>query len=148
MNPTAVLQYVDKLVAIGCDVGEFVLNRGAALAAATNVIDTLSVIDKRHLFERVRPLVEQSIQISEADRFHVSTQHPLSRIRISLGSAINVQTSAGRLLAGTATSPDECAAVVEFALDWVRSEEPTLQGAGAAILALPNLSSGTARILS
>ena len=144
-NPTVVLQYVDKLVAIGCDVGEFVLNRGAALAAATNVIDTLSVSDKRHLFEGARSLVEQSIQISEADRFHVSTQHPLSRFRISLGSATNVQTSAGRLLAGAATSPDECSVVVEFALDWVRSEEPTLQGAGAAILTLPNLSSGTAR---
>ena len=144
-NPTVVLQYVDKLVAIGCDVGEFILNRGAALAAATNVIDTLSVSDKRHLFERARPLVEQSIQISEADQFHVSTQHPLSRFRISLGSATNVQTSAGRLLAGAATSPDECSVVVEFALDWVRSEEPTLQGAGAAILTLPNLSSGTAR---
>ena len=145
-NPTVALQYVDKLVAIGCDVGEFVLNRGAALAAATNVIDTLSVSDKRHLFERVRPLVEQSIQISEADRFHVSTQHPLSRFRISLGSATNVQTSAGRLLAAAATSSDEDSAVVGFALDWVRSEEPTLQGAGAAILTLPNLSSGTARI--
>ena len=144
-NPTVVLQYVDKLVEIGCDVGEFVLNRDAALAAATNVIDTLSVSDKRHLFERVRPLVEQSVQISEADRFHVSTQHPLSRFRISLGSATNVRTSAGRLLGGAAPRPDECLAVVEFALGWVRSDEPTLQAAGAAILTLPNLSSGTAR---
>ena len=144
-SPTVVLQYVDRLVAIGCDVGEFVLNRAAALAAAVNVIDTLSVSDKRHLFERVRPMVEKSIQISEADRFHVSTQHPLSRFRLSFGSATNVRTSAGGLIAGAATSPDECFAVGEFALDWVRSDEPTLQGAGAAILTLPNLSSGTAR---
>ena len=145
-DPTVVLQYVDKLVAIGSDVGEFLINRSAALAAAANVIDTLSVTDRRHFFERVRPLVEQSIQISEADRFHGSTQHPLSRFRISLGNATNVRTSAGWLLAGAATSPDECSAVVEFALDWVRSDEPTLQGTGAAILTLPNLSSGTARI--
>ena len=144
-NPTVVLQYVDKLVAIGCDVGEFVVNRGAALAAAANVIDTLPVSDKRHLFERVRPLVEQSIQISEADRLHVSTQHALSRFRISFGSATNVRTSAGWLLARAATSPDECSAVAELALDWVRSDESTLQGAGAAILTLPNLASGTAR---
>ena len=41
-SPAVVLQYVEKLVAIGCDAGEFVLNRDAALAAATNVIDTLS----------------------------------------------------------------------------------------------------------
>ena len=144
-SPKVVLQYVDKLVAIGCDVGEFVLNRAAALAAAVNVIDTLSVSDKRHLFERVRPLVEQSIQISEEDRFHVSTQHPLSRFRMSFGSATNVRTSAGWLLAGAATSPDECSAVEGFALDWVRSDEPILQGAGAAILTMPNLSSGPAQ---
>ena len=144
-SATVVLQYVDKLVAIGCDVGEFVLNRAAALAAAVNAIDTLSVSDKGHLFERVRTLVVQPIQISEADRFHVSTQHPLSRFRISLGSATNVLTSAGRLLAVAATRPDECSAVVEFALDWVRSDEPALQGAGAAILTLPNLSSGATR---
>ena len=143
-SPTAVLQYANKLVAIGCDVGEFVLNRGAALAAAVNAVDTLSLRDKRRVFESVRPLVDGSIQISAEDRFHVSTQHPLSRFRISLGNATNVQTSAGRLLASAATSPAECSAVVEIALDWVRSEDPTLQGAGAAILALPNLSYGTA----
>ena len=90
-------------------------------------------------------MVEKSTQISEADRFHVSTQHPLSRFRLSLGSATNVRTLAGGLIAGAAISPDECFAVGEFALDWMRSDEPTLQGAGAAILTLPNLSSGTAR---
>ena len=144
-SPKVVLQYVDKLVAIGCDVGEVVLNRAAALAAAVNAIDTLSVSDKRHLFDRVRPLVEQSIQISEADRFDVSTQHPLSRFRMSFGSATNVRTSAGWLIAGAATSPDECSAVEGFALDWVRSDEPILQGAGAVILTMPNLSSGSAQ---
>ena len=144
-DPTVVLQYVEKLVAIGCDVGEFVLNRAAALTAVVNAIDTLSVGDKRRLFELVKPLVEQSTQISEADRFHVSTQHPLSRFRISLGSATNLRASAGRFLAGAATSPDEFSVVVELALDWVRSDEPILQGAGAAILTLSNLSSGTAR---
>ena len=142
-NPTAVLQYANKLVAIGCDVGEFVLNRGAALAAAVNAVDTLSLRDKRRVFESVRPLVEQSIQISDEDRFHVSSQHPLSRFRISLGNPTNVQTSAGKLLASAATSPAECSAGLEFALDWVRSDEPTLQGAGASILTSPNLASGT-----
>ena len=144
-SPTVVSQYVEKLVAIGCDIEQFVLNRAAALAAAANVVDTLSVSDKRNLFERVRPLVEQSIQISQADRFNASTQHPLSRFRISLGSATNVRRSAGWLLARGATSPDEISTVVELALDWVRSDEPTLQGAGASILTLPNLSFGTER---
>ena len=140
-NPTVVLQYVDKLVAIGCDVGEFVLNRAAALAAATNVIDTLSVSDKRHLFERVQPLAEQPIQISEMDEFHESTQHPLSRFSVSLGSATDVRTSAGWLLGRVATSRDDYIAVMEIALDWVRSDDSVLQDTGASILTLPNVSS-------
>ena len=144
-NPTVVLQYVDKLVAIGCDVGQSVLNREAALAAAANAIDTLSSSEKRHIFERVRPLAEQPVQISEMDQHDVNTQHPLSRVRISFGSATNVRTSAGRLIGGAATSPDECSAVVEIALNWVRSGDSTLQGTGASILTLPNLSSGMAR---
>ena len=141
----ALLQYVEKLVAIGCDVGEFVLNRAGALAAAVNAVDALSVGDKRRLFERVRPLVDQSVEISDADRLHASTQHPLSRFRISLGSPNNVRTSAGRFLAGAATSSEEISVVVELALDWIRSDEPTLQRAGAGILTLPNLPSGAAR---
>ena len=141
----AVLQYVEKLVAIGCDVDEFVLNRAAAFASAVNAIDALSVGDKGRLFERVRPLVGQSVEISGADRLHASTQHPLSRFRISLGSPTNVRTSAGRFLAGAATSSDEISVVVELALDWIRSDEPILQRAGAGILTLSNLPSGTAR---
>ena len=144
-NPSVVFQYVDKLVAIGCDVGQFVLNRESALAAAANVIDSLSISEKRHIFERVRPLAEPLIQISEMDQYHASTLHPLSRFRISFGSESNVRTSAGWLLARAATGPDECSAVVETALDWVRSNDPTLQGTGASILTLPNLPSGIAR---
>ena len=144
-SPAAVLLYVDKLVAIGCDVSQIVLNRAAALAAAANVIDTLSISEKQHVFERVRPLVEQPIETSGMDQFDARTQHPLSRFQMSFGRATNVRTSAGRLLAGAATSPDECSAVEELALGWVRSGDSNLQGVGAAILALPNSSSGTVR---
>ena len=140
-SPAAVLLYVDKLVAIGCDVSQVVLNR----AAAANVIDTLSISEKQHVFERVRPLVEQPIETSGMDQFDARTQHPLSRFQMSFGRATNVRTSAGRLLAGAATSPDECSAVEELALGWVRSGDSNLQGVGAAILALPNSSSGTVR---
>ena len=140
-SPAAVLLYVDKLVAIGCDVSQIVLNR----AAAANVIDTLSISEKQHVFERVRPLVEQPIETSGMDQFDARTQHPLSRFQMSFGRATNVRTSAGRLLAGAATSPDECSAVEELALGWVRSGDSNLQGVGAAILALPNSSSGTVR---
>ncbi len=138
---TAPLQYVDKLVAICSDDGQLVLNRAAALAAAANVVDVLSLSAKEQVFRRVRPLTEQPIQISEADEYHASTQHPLSRFRMSLGSATDVQTSAGWLLGRVATSRDECNAVMEIALDWVRSDDSVLQDAVASILALSNVSS-------
>ena len=144
-DPTVVLQYVDKLVAIGRDVNQPVLNRTAAFAAVANVMDVVSTCQKRQVFEGVRPLAEQSIQISELDRYNASTQHPLSRFRISFGSATNARTSAGWLLARAATDPDECSVVMEIALNWVRSDDSTLQGMGASILTLPNLPSGIAR---
>ena len=144
-DPTVVLKYVDKLVAIGCDVDQLVLNREGALAAAANSMDRLSESEKGEMFERVRPLAEESIHISETDQYHVSTQHPLSRFRLSFGSATNVRTGAGWLLASAATSADEYSAIVEIALDWVRSDDSALQRTGASILTLPKLPSGMAR---
>ena len=145
-GPATALRYVDKLVAIGCDVHQFVLNRGAAFAAAAHVVGMLSACEKQRVFSLVRPLAEQPIEISSIDQSHAETQHPLSRFQISFGRATNVRTSAGWLLAGTATSPEECSAVEELAFDWVRSSDSTLQGAGAAILASPTLSQGRVRI--
>ena len=132
-------KYVDKLVMIGCDDGELALNRRSALAAAANAIDVLQRDDKRRIFGRVWPLVEQPIQISEMDRFDASTQHPLSRFRISFGSAADVRTSAGWLLARSATGPDECTVTMQIALNWVRSDDTALQKTGASMLTLPNL---------
>ena len=59
---------------------------------------------------------------------------------MSLGSATDVRTSAGWLLGRAATSRDGCTAVMEIALDWVRSGDSVLQDAGAEILTLPNVS--------
>lgn len=141
-GPEASLRYVEKLVAIGCDIHQFVSNRGAALAAAARVVDLLSACEKQCVYSRVRPLAEQPAEISTMDQFHAQTQHPLSRFRISFGRATNVQTAAGWLLAGTAVSAEERSAVEKLVLEWVRSSDSTLQGAGAAILTSLNLSSG------
>ena len=141
LGSTASLQYVDKLVEIGSDDGQPVLNRAAALAAAANVVDLLSTSDREQVFRRVRPLAEQPIQISEMDEYNASTQRPLSRFRMSLGSATNVRTSAGLFLGRAATGRDECSVAMEIALDWVRSDDSVLQDTGAAILGLPNVSS-------
>ena len=136
------IQYIDKLVAIGSDDGQLSLSREAALAAAANVADVLSDADKRRVFRRVQPLAEQPIQVSSMDEFHASTQHPLSRFRISLGSATDVRASAGWLLGRAATNPDEYIVVRNLALGWVRSDDVVLQDTGASILTFPNISSG------
>ena len=140
-DSTVSLQYVKKLVAIGSDDNQFVLNRAAALMAAANVVDVLSPTDRGHLFKHVRPLAEQPIQISEMDEYHASTQHPLSRFRMSFGSATDVRTSAGWFLGRAAMGRDECSVVTEIAVDWVRSDDSALQNTGASILALSNVSS-------
>ena len=146
-EPKTLWNYVDKLVAIGCDDGELAINRASALAAAASASEVLQTVQKKHVFERVRSLVEQPIPISEMDRFHASTQHPLSRFQISFGDATDVQKSVGWLLGKSATSLDQCAAATEFALSWVRSGDVALQQTGASILCLPNLTSDPSTIL-
>ena len=47
-------QYVAKLIAIGCDNSELVLNRALALEALANVTGVLSSDEKRRTFRRVR----------------------------------------------------------------------------------------------
>ena len=141
LESTVSLQYVNKLVAIGSDDGQLVLNRAAALAAAANAVDLLSESDREQVFQRVLPLAEEPVQISEIDESHARTQHPLSRFRMSLGSATDVRTSAGWLLARAAVNRSDCTAVIEIALDWVRSDDSVLQATGASILTLSNVSS-------
>ena len=135
------LQYIDKLVAIGKNEGEPVGNRAGALAAAYDVINLLSDSEKTQIFERVRPLLEQPIKISDMDQFEAGTQHPLSRFQINLGNASNVRESAGWLLARVATSHEECSLVIEFALSWIRSDDNALQDTGSSLLTLENLAS-------
>ena len=141
LDSTASLQYVDRLVAIGSDDGQLALNRAAALAAAANAVALLSDNDREQVFQRVLPLTEEPVQVSEMDEYQARTQHPLSRFRMSLGSATDVRTSAGWLLARAAVSRGECTAIVETALDWIRSDDSVLEATGASILTLANVSS-------
>ena len=135
------LQYIDKLVAIGKNEEEPVGNRAGALAAAYDVIDLLSDSEKTQIFERVRPLLEQPIKVSDRDQFEAGTQHPLSRFQINLGNASNVRESAGWLLARAATSPEEYSLVIEFALNGIRSDDKALEDTGSSLLTLQNLAS-------
>ena len=140
---TVALQFINKLIAIGNDYVQPVRNRAIALTAAANVVDLLSPSDKAKAFSGVLPLAQQPIKISEMDEFHSSTLHPLSRFRMSLGSASDVQASAGWLMGRAATSQSECNAAMEVALHWVRSSDSLLQDTGARILALPKVSVGS-----
>ena len=142
-----VSRYVDTLIAIGCSDNELAINRAAAFKAVASASDVLQRGRKRHIFRLVLALVEQPITISEMDQIDASTQHPLSRIQLSFGGATDVQVSLGWLLGKLATGPDECAAAMKVALGWVRSGDATLQGAGASILCLPNLTSDPSTIL-
>ena len=135
------LRYVDKLVAIGFNEDELVVNRTAAFNAAAYVIDGFSRDAKSKIYERMRSFMEQPVRISDLDQYQIRTQHPLSRSQINFGSDANVQGAAGWLLGRTATEPEECSFIVKVAVDWVCSDDPTLQHYGASILTLPNLSS-------
>ena len=146
-EPETLWNYVDKLVEIGCDDDELAINRASALAAAASATEVLQTVQKRHVFDRVRSLLEQPIPISEMDRFHASTQHPLSRFQVSFGDTTDVQKSVGWLLGKSATCRNECAAAMNIALGWVRSGDVGLQGTGASILCLPNLTSEPAIVL-
>ena len=141
LESTTSIQYVDKLVVISRDDDQLVLNRAAALEAAANAVDVLPTSDREQVFRRVQPIAEQPIQVSAMDEYQASTQHPLSRFRMSLGSATDLRASAGWLLGRVATSQDDYTAVRKIALDWVRSDDSVLQDTGASILAFPNVSS-------
>ena len=133
-------RYVDKLVAIGGNSHEAIINRAEALRSATNGVNLLPADSKSALFGTVLPLTDQRLSVSELDRYQASTQHPLSRFQFAFGTATDVRAAAGWLLGRVATSPNECSAVTTIALDWSRSENPILQQHGALLLTFPNLS--------
>ena len=143
---SVIQRYVDKLVAIGSNQDEMNINRQASLFAAGDVIDLLAADERRRLFSCVRPMTDPAVQISEADQYHSRSQHPLSRARISLGSSANVRAAAGWLLGRAATDRDQRAPVVDMAIEWIRSDNKTLQDSAASLLTLPNLSSNKVQI--
>ena len=144
-DAAVVNRYVDKLVAIGSDHEERVINRAAALEAASDVMDMLPHDEKRQLFGRVQPLAEQPTQISKMDHYDARSQHPLRRFRISFGSEPDVRAAAGWFLGRAAADPDECSVVIRVALAWIRSGDPELERTGAWLLTLSDPSSSGVR---
>ena len=138
--------YIRKLVAIGSNPHEAILNRAAALGSAANVVDLLPVDAKRTLFGAVRPLAEPRIAVSELDAYQAETRHPLSRFQFSFGDVANVRGAALGFLGRTATAAGERSFVVSVAVDWIRSGDEVLQRAAAAVLRLSDLASPDVQI--
>ena len=142
-DTTVAGSYVKKLATLGRDYDEMCINRAAALAAVGNVMDVLGDDIRQQLFQSIRPLVEEPIQISRMDQRDSDSQHPLSRFKIGFGSARDVLTAAGWVLGRSATSAEERAVVADISVDWLRSGDTVLQEQGAKLLSLPNLSPDT-----
>ena len=136
LDDLVVERYVDKLVSIGVSRHELVVNRASALAAAAEVVDSVSDCMRRRVVRQVRPLADQGIEISESDQDDESTLHPLSRFRWTFGNVSNVRASAGWLLARAAIGSVEYEMIQKIALTWIRSEDLELQSVGASILTL------------
>ncbi len=132
--------YVDKLIEIGLNPHEPSINRGSALAAAANAVDLLTESEREELGERVQPLTDHRIQISETDQLYADSQHPLSRFHVSLGGATDVRVSAAWLLGQAFRDSEQRSFVIKIALNWLRSEDAELQRTGASLLTLPRLS--------
>lgn len=132
-------RYVQKLVAIGSDHHEAIVNRASALNSATTAVELLSTLRKRELFGLVRPLTGPEARVSALDEYQSRTLHPLSRFRISMGNVSDVRAAALRFLAWSAAGSEERSNTLETALGWLGSESEVLQRAGAAVLTIPHL---------
>ena len=144
---TVVVQYVQKLVAIGGNQHEPIMNRVAALRSAAIAVDLLSTDRQREFFDMVRSLTNPGTEVSELYEYQVSTLHPLSRFRISFGSVTHLQAAALLFLAQSATEQEDRSNVLEMALQWLWTESEDLQQVGADVLTMPHLSSSDIRIV-
>lgn len=140
-------RYVQKLVAIGSNHHEPVMNRAAALGSAAITVEMLSTERKRELSRIVRPLTNRATRLSELDKYENSSLHPLSRFRIAFGTVANVQAAALHFLARSVTEPEDRSNVLEMALQWLWVESEELQRASATVLTMPHLLSPDIRIV-
>ncbi|MXY87967.1 MAG: hypothetical protein F4Y92_03820 [Dehalococcoidia bacterium] len=133
-------EYVGKLLAIGANPNEAIVNRSAALESAAAVVELLPDDKKSAIFASVWPLTATGTEVSERDQDLATTMHPLNRIRLAFGSVTDLRVAALRLAAGTAVETSEREAVLETAWGWVRSGDGALQQGGAAVLTIRDIS--------
>ena len=140
-----VSRYVHKLVAIGSDRHEAIVNRVAALNSAAVAVELLSPDTRKELFRAVKPLTDPETKVSELDESQTSPPHPLSRFQISLGNVADIRASALHFMARSVIEREERLDVVETARSWLGSEYEALQRRSATVLTLPHLSTPDVR---
>lgn len=138
-NVEAIVQYVNKLVALANSLHVHAVNRAGALRVGGNVVDMLPEEQRRSLFKAVQPLVGPDVELSEHERNDADTDHLLSRIRISMGGADGLRLAAGWFLARAAATDEQRAIVISLAKEWLWSAEQQFQNRGAVLLSQQNL---------
>ncbi len=133
-------EYVAKLLAIGTNPNEAIVNRSAALESAAAVVELLPDDKKSVIFASVWPLTATGTEVSERDQDHAATMNLLSRVRLAFGSITDLRVAALWLSARTAVETPEREAVLETTWSWVRSGDGPLQQGGAAVLTLRDIS--------
>ncbi|MGW1901693.1 restriction endonuclease [Streptomyces hirsutus] len=113
---------LDKLLAVAGEQRETANNRDDALHGACNLVLDQEPAIRRTAFHASQPFVSGDLDGSRLDEF-TGTPHPLSTLRINLGTA-SLRGPGLRLAAASATTPEEQSWVRDQALDMLRSEEP------------------------
>ena len=126
-----------KLLAVASDRRELASNRQDALIGAHNLVVDQEPEAKRTTFRASQPFVLGELDGSRLDDEFTGQPHPLSALKINLGSA-SLRGHGLRLAAASATTADEQEWVKDQAVELLRSDEAIeVQEAALALNRLP-----------
>ncbi|WP_405657243.1 hypothetical protein [Streptomyces sp. RK9] len=128
---------LDKLLTVASDRRELASNRQDALIGAHNLVVDQEPEAKRTTFRASQPFVLGEFDGSRLDDEFTGQPHPLSTLKINLGSA-SLRGHGLRLAAASATTADEQEWVKDQAVELLRSDEAIdVQEAALALNRLP-----------
>ncbi|MEU1300087.1 hypothetical protein [Streptomyces shenzhenensis] len=128
---------LEKLLQVAADQREPASNRQDALIGARNLVVDQEPDAKRSTFRASQPFALGTLDGSQLDRF-TGQPHPLSAVRINLGSA-SLRGHGLRLAAASATTPGEQQWVREQAMELLHSkDEIDVQEAALTLNRLPH----------
>ncbi|WP_406447580.1 hypothetical protein OHB14_50170 [Streptomyces sp. NBC_01613] len=128
---------LEKLLTVASDRRELASNRQDALIGAHNLVADQEPGAKRTTFRASQPFVLGALDGSRLDDEFTGQAHPLSTLKINLGSA-SLRGHGLRLAAASATTADEQEWVRDQAVELLRSDEAIdIQEAALALNRLP-----------